>query len=85
VKPLALVTTVAPPILAVFRALLPAVAGALEAGAALDAGPPELVELEELPQAAITRAAASPVGTSHTLFITYPPVLLLRQTAGSLT
>jgi hypothetical protein len=72
VKPLALVTTVAPPILAVFSALLPA-AGALEAGAALEAVPPELVELDELPQAAITKAAASPAGTSHTLFMTYPP------------
>src|SRR5689334_5523880 len=71
VKPLALVTTVAPPILAVFSALLPA-AGALEAGAALEAAPPELVELDELLQAAIMKAAASPVGTSHTLFITYP-------------
>jgi hypothetical protein len=74
VKPLALVTTVAPPILAVFRALLPA-AGALEAGVALEAAPPELVELDELLQAAITKAAASPAGTSHTLFITYPPSL----------
>src|SRR5215831_16819204 len=72
-KPLALVTTVAPPILAVFSALLPAAAGALDAGAALEALPPELVELDELPQAAITKAAASPAGTSHTLFITYRP------------
>jgi hypothetical protein len=71
VKPLALVTTVAPPILAVFSALLPA-AGALEAGVALEAAPPELVELDELLQAPITKAAASPAGTSHTLFITYP-------------
>jgi hypothetical protein len=59
-----LVTTVAPPILAVFSALLPA-AGALEAV------PPELVELDGLLQAAITKAAASPAGTSHTLFMTY--------------
>jgi hypothetical protein len=72
VKPWALVTTVAPPILAVFSALLPA-AGALEAGVALEAAPPELVEPDELLQAAITKAAASPAGTSHTLFITYPP------------
>ena len=71
VRPLALVTTVAPPILAVFSALLPA-AGALEAGVALEAAPPELVELDELLQAPITKAAASPAGTSHTLFITYP-------------
>src|SRR5512142_2150735 len=78
VRPLALVTTVAPPIVAVFSALLPA-AGALEAGAALEAVPPEP---DELPQAAITKAAASPAGTSHTLFMTYPP---LRQTAGYLT
>jgi len=78
VKLLALVTTVAPPILAVFSALLPAAAGALEAGVALEAAPPELVELDELLQAAITKAAASPAGTSHTLFITYPPVPPLR-------
>jgi hypothetical protein len=57
--------------LVVFSALLPA-AGALEAGVALEAAPPELVELDELLQAAITKAAASPAGTSHTLFITYP-------------
>jgi hypothetical protein len=75
VKPLALVTTAAPPILAVFSALLPA-AGALEAAPPAPAGP------GELPQAAITTAAASPAGTSHTLFITHPP---LRQTAGYLT
>jgi hypothetical protein len=73
VKPLPLVTTVAPPILAVFSALLPAAAGALEAGVALEAAPPELVELDEPPQAAITKAAASPAGTSSTFFITYPP------------
>jgi hypothetical protein len=77
VKPLPLVTTVAPPILAVFSALLPA-AGALEAGVALEAAPPELVEPDELLQAAITKAAASPAGTSHTLFITYPPRPPLR-------
>src|SRR5690348_12080915 len=71
VRPLALVTTVAPPILVVFSALLPA-AGALEAGVVLEAAPPELVELDELLQAAITKAAARPAGTSHTLFITYP-------------
>jgi len=53
VKPLPLVTTVAPPILAVFSALLPA-AGALEAV------PPELAGLDGLLQAAITKAAASP-------------------------
>ena len=40
--------------------------------------PPELVELDELLQAAITKAAASPAGTSHTLFITDPPVPPLR-------
>src|SRR6478609_4615131 len=67
VKPLALVTTVAPPILAVFSALLPAAAGALEAA------PPELAGLDGLPQAAITKAAASPAGTSNTLFMTYRP------------
>jgi hypothetical protein len=78
VKPLALVTTVAPPILAVFSTLLPA-AGALEAGAGLEAAPPELVELDELLQAAITKAAARPAGTSHTLFITYPPSPLTWQ------
>src|SRR5690349_9369823 len=72
VKPLALVTRVAPPILAVFSVLLPA-AGVLEAV------PPEPVELDELLQAAITKAAASPAGTSLTLFITCPP---LRHTAG---
>src|SRR5690349_18245622 len=77
VRPLALVTTVAPPILVVFSALLPA-AGALEAGVALEAAPPELAGLDELLQAAITKAAASPAGTSHTLYITYPPVPPLR-------
>src|SRR5262252_4258549 len=65
VEPWALVTTVAPPILAVFSALLPAAAGALEAGAALEVAPPELAGLDELPQAAITKAAASPAGASH--------------------
>src|SRR6476646_4345387 len=63
VRPLPLVTTVAPPILAVFSALPPA-AGALEAA------PPELVGLDEPPQAAMTKAAASPADTSNTLFIT---------------
>src|SRR5690349_21394814 len=67
VRPLALVTTVAPPILAVFSELLPDAAGALEVA------PPEVVELDGLPQAAITNAAASPAGISNTLFITYPP------------
>src|SRR5215472_14231166 len=61
-KPLALVTTVAPPILAVFSALLPAAAGALEAGAALETVPPEGVELDELPQAANAKAAANTAG-----------------------
>src|SRR5690348_17147081 len=84
VKPLPLVTTVAPPILAVFSALPPA-AGALEAGVALEAAPPEPAEPDEPPQAAITKAAASPAGTSHTFFITYPPIPPLRQTAGYLT
>jgi hypothetical protein len=74
VEPLALVTTVAPPILAVFSALLPAAAGALEAGAALEAVPPEVAGPDEPPQAAITKAAASPADASHTLFIAYPPV-----------
>jgi hypothetical protein len=73
VEPVALVTTVAPPILAVFSALPPAAAGALEAGAALEAVPPEVAGLDDPPQAAITKAAASPTGTSHTLFIPYPP------------
>jgi hypothetical protein len=59
VKPLPLVTTVAPPILAVFSALLPA-AGALEAGVALDAAPPELVEPDELLQAAIRKRRPAP-------------------------
>jgi hypothetical protein len=72
VRPLPSVTTVAPPILAVFSALLPA-AGALAAGVALEAAPAELAGLDEPPQAAITNAAASPAGASHTLFITYPP------------
>src|SRR5215831_1699780 len=58
-KPWVLVTTVAPPILAVFSALLPA-AGALETGAALETAPPELAGLDEPPQAAITKAAVSP-------------------------
>jgi hypothetical protein len=69
VKPLALVSTVAPPIVAVFSVLL--AAGALEAGAAaLEV--PELVELVELPQAAIMSVAASPAGASHLLFIPSP-------------
>jgi hypothetical protein len=84
VRPLALVTTVAPPILAVFSALLPA-AGALEAGVALEAAPPELAGLDEPLQAAITKAAASPAGTSHTFFIAYPPVPPLTWQAGYLT
>src|SRR5215471_7808741 len=73
-KPWALVTTVAPPILAVFSTLPPAAAGALEAGAALEAVPPELPGLDEPPQAAITKATASPAGTSPILFIAHPPV-----------
>ena len=69
VKPLALVSTVTPPIVAVFSVLL-AAAGALEAGAAaLEV--PELVELVELPQAVII-SAASPAGASHLLFIPCP-------------
>ena len=59
VRPWALVSTVTPPIVAVFSMLL-AAAGALEAGAAaLEV--PELVELVELPQAVII-SAASPAG-----------------------
>jgi hypothetical protein len=73
VKPWALVSTAAPPIVVVFSALL------------LDAGAPEapaaggvlLVELVELPHAAIIKAAAaSPAGASHVLFITCSPNLL---------
>jgi hypothetical protein len=85
VKPLALVRTVAPPIVAVFSALLPA-AGALEAGAAvLCIALPELAEVEELPQAAIMSVAASPARASHVLFIACPrsgerPVASIRIT-----
>jgi hypothetical protein len=71
VKPLALVRTVLPPIVAVFSVLLLA-AGAVEAGAAPEEAPPELVELEELPQAATMSTAASPAAASHVLFIAYP-------------
>ena len=69
VKPLALVRTATPPILVVFSVLL---AAALEAGAAALEVLPELVELPELPQAAIMSVAASPAGASHFLFIAYP-------------
>jgi hypothetical protein len=70
VKPLALVSTVTPPIVAVFSVLLLAAAGALEAGAAaLEV--PELVGLVELPQAVII-SAASPADASHLLFIPCP-------------
>ena len=72
VKPLALVRTVTPPIVAVFSVLLLAAAGALEAGAEPEEAPPELVELEELPQAAIMSAAARTGAASHVLFIAYP-------------
>src|SRR6266550_4018022 len=72
VKPLALVSTVAPPIVVVFSALLLA-AAALEAGAAApEVVLPEPVELVELPQAAIRSVAASPAGASHLLFIPCP-------------
>src|SRR5215831_820072 len=64
VRPLALVRTVAPPILVVFSALALLAAGALEVL-------PE-VELVELPQAAIRSVAASPAGASHVLFIACP-------------
>src|SRR5512140_3526430 len=71
VKPLALVRTATPPMVVVFSALL--LAAALEAGAAaLEVVPPELVELVELPQAAIRSVAASPAGASHILFIACP-------------
>ncbi len=68
VKPLALVSTVAPPIVAVFSALLDA--AALEVGAAALEG--VLPELPELPQPAITSAAAaSAAGASHLLLIAF--------------
>jgi hypothetical protein len=73
VKPWALVSTVTPPIVVVFSALL-LDAGAPEAAAA---GGVLLVELVELPHAAIIKAAAaSPAGASHVLFITCSPNLL---------
>jgi hypothetical protein len=66
VKPLALVSTVAPPIVAVFSVLLD------EAGGAAPEVLLELDELAELPQAAIISAAAArPAGASHLLFIAY--------------
>src|SRR5260221_7237298 len=62
VKPLALVSTVAPPIVVVFSVLVP------EAGAA--APDVVLLGLAELPHAAIiSAAAASPAGASHLLLI----------------
>jgi hypothetical protein len=73
VKPFALVSTVAPPIVAVFRALDDAVPGEDEE-VALDgelAEPPELAE-DVLPHAAAIRAtAAKPAGAHHRLRITY--------------
>jgi len=66
VKPLALVSTVAPPTLAVFSVL------AVDAGAPVWAGL-ELAGADELPElphpAAITPATAIPAGASHFLFI----------------
>ena len=60
VNPLALVSTVAPPIVAVFSALLEAAAPEVAV----------LAGLPELAQAAIaTAAAASPADASHLLFI----------------
>src|ERR1039457_5315653 len=81
VKPLALVSTVAPPIVAVFSALPDAVAAAEACGAAgggagggaAAAAAPAGAELPELPQAAITSATApTPAGASHLIFITCP-------------
>jgi len=65
VKPLALVRTATPPILAIFTALPLLAAGALEAA-------PELGVLVELPQAVIKAAAASPADASHLLFMANP-------------
>src|SRR5258707_14197016 len=69
VKPLALVSTVAPPIVVVFSVLVP------EAGAA--APDVVLLGLAELPHAAIiSAAAASPAAAGHLL-----PILLIFPTA----
>ena len=77
VKPLALVTTLMPPIVAVFRALPDAAAGE----AALDELLGWLAGLlvpdgDEDPHAAAIRATpARPAGTNHRLRITYPRLL----------
>jgi len=69
VNSLALVSTVAPPIFAVFSAVPDAAAGAAAAGECPPPDPPDPPELLELPQAAITStAAASPADASHLSF-----------------
>jgi hypothetical protein len=77
VKPLAFVSTVTPPIFAVFRAVAEAVAdgeadgeafGVVEAGA-FDAGDEVLVDGEELPHAAAkTARPATPAAAHHLAF-----------------
>ena len=72
VNPLALVSTVALPIFAVFSAELDAAAGE---AAALEAELPDpaVLPADELPHAAATRARpARPAGAHHLLRITYP-------------
>jgi hypothetical protein len=74
VKPLALVSTFAPPIVADFRAVVDAAAGEEAALGELLALLAVLVLAgDEVPHAAAIRATpARPAGTNHRLFITYP-------------
>ena len=78
VKPRALVTTLVPPIVVAFRAVLEAAAGE---AAALDEVLGVLAVLlvpdgDEVPHAAAIRATpARPAGTNHRLRITYPRLL----------
>jgi hypothetical protein len=70
VKPLAFVTTVTPPTLAVFSAF------PVDAGAPLWVGLPDVAGVDEVPElphpAAISPATASPAGASHLLVIAVP-------------
>ena len=85
VKPLALVSTFAPPIVVVFRTVVDAAAGEEAALGELLALLAVLVlVVDEVPHAAAIRATpARPAGRNHRLFITYP--LLKNELSTSST
>lgn len=72
VKPFALVSTVAPPIVAVFRAALDEAVPVDEAALDEELAEPAELAVDVLPHAAAIRAtAAKPTGAHHRLRITY--------------